>query len=338
MYERRFGLEKNPFLMTPDPGFLFLTNMHREALSGLGYAILQNKGFVVLTGDAGTGKTTLLSRLLRHMPENRVRFSLVLNPTLTPQEFLEAALWDFGITDVPESKVQRLLRLQQYVTEVQAQGHSCVLVVDEAHKLSAEVLEEIRLLTNFETADRKLLQIVLVGQQELKDLLGRDDLRQLKQRIAARFELKPLAKEEVDDYIRFRWTKAGGEFFPFSKEAIDAIGMYSRGVPRVINSICDNALLLVFATEADMMTIDHVREVISDLDLGAPPVKSKAAAVNGSGEMLKLELPKPVQSPPPMRPLRLSSLEQYIPPAPKPPRWLRWAERLGWIAMEKKSL
>src|SRR5579862_979826 len=211
MYERRFHLEKKPFAMTPDPGMLYLTPMHREALSGLVYAINEHKGFVVMIGEAGTGKTTLLSRLLRFVPEDQVNFSLVLNPTLSSAEFLESALGDFGITDIPPSKVQRLQRLQQFVTAAHINGKTCVLVVDEAHKLSPEVLEEIRLLTNFETAEQKLLQIVLVGQDELRTVLNRDDLRQLKQRIAVRFELKPLALEEVESYVRYRWARAGGQ-------------------------------------------------------------------------------------------------------------------------------
>jgi len=157
MYYQFFGLRKEPFGMTPDPAFLFLSAAHREALAGLTYAILGRKGFVVLTGDAGTGKTTLLTRVVKSVPESRARFSVILNPTLTPAEFLELVLLDFGIADVPASKAQRLTILREFLTEAYQQRRVPVLVVDEAHKLSPDVLEEIRLLSNFELPDGKLL-------------------------------------------------------------------------------------------------------------------------------------------------------------------------------------
>src|ERR1017187_3741288 len=192
MYCKFFGLDKKPFNMTPDPAFLFLTAQHREALVGLTYSILERKGFVVLTGDAGTGKTTLLTRVLQHMPETKVQSSVILNPTLTPAEFLELALLDFGIPEVPASKAQRLVKMQKLLLEGHREGRISTLVIDEAHKLSLDVLEEVRLLGNFEQDDQKLLQILLVGQSELSDLLERSDLRQLKQRIALRFTIEPL--------------------------------------------------------------------------------------------------------------------------------------------------
>src|SRR5580704_13427161 len=160
MYFQSFGLRKNPFNMTPDPAFLFLTSQHREALVGLTHAILQRKGFVALTGEAGTGKTTLLSRVLQFLPESRLQFSLILNPTLTPSEFLELALLDFGINPIPASKAQRLWKLQNLLHEGQSKGKVSALIIDEAHKLSPDVLEEIRLLGNFEGDDQKMLQIL----------------------------------------------------------------------------------------------------------------------------------------------------------------------------------
>src|SRR5215472_8629790 len=186
MYHQFFGLRKDPFGMTPDPAFLYVTAAHREALAGLTYSILSRKGFVVLTGDAGTGKTTLLTRILQSIPPSRARFSVVLNPTLTPAEFLELALLDFGIGSIPASKAQRLLLLEEFLVKAREQKQVPVLVVDEAHKLPPDVLEEIRLLSNFEQAEAKLLQIVLAGQTELAAVLNRPDLRQLKQRIAVR--------------------------------------------------------------------------------------------------------------------------------------------------------
>ena len=183
MYQSYFGLTKEPFSMTPDPAFLFLTGAHREALAGLSYAILGGKGFVVLTGDAGTGKTTLLTKMLRSIPPARAAFSVVLNPLLSPDEFLEMALLDFGVKEVPASKAQRLVLLREFLSQSRKQGKISVLVVDEAHKLAPAVLEEIRLLSNFELAETKLLQIVMAGQNELATVLNREDLRQFKQRI-----------------------------------------------------------------------------------------------------------------------------------------------------------
>ncbi len=268
MYQQFFGLRKKPFGMTPDPGLLFLTGQHREALAGLTYAILDRKGFVVLTGEAGTGKTTLLAKVLQSLPTSRIQSSVILNPTLTPAEFLEMALLDFGMTEVPASKAQRLMKLQQLLLAGQREGKISALVIDEAHKLSAEVLEEIRLLGNFERDDQKLLQILLLGQSELNQVLNREDLRQLKQRIAVRFSIGELSAAEVEQYVRYRWARAGGSLpTPFLPEAVTRLAEWSRGIPRVINAICDNALMLAFAESASQVTAAHVTEACRDLDL-----------------------------------------------------------------------
>src|ERR1035438_3831032 len=176
MYNAFFSLRKKPFNMTPDPGFLFLTAKHREALVGLTYAILDRKGFAVLTGDAGTGKTTLLARLLQEVPAAKMQSSVILNPMLAPNEFLEMIMLDFGIPDIPESKARRIWKFHQFLLQGKRDGKVSVLIVDEAHKLTPELLEEIRLLGNFECADEKLLQVALIGQSELDDLLNRPDL------------------------------------------------------------------------------------------------------------------------------------------------------------------
>jgi general secretion pathway protein A len=277
MYIESFGLRKDPFSLTPDPAFLFLTQQHREALVGLTGAILQRKGFAVLTGDAGTGKTTLLARVLQFLPTNQLQFSVIVNPTLTPAEFLELALLDFGVTDVPSSKAQRLWKLQNLLLQGQREGKVSALIVDEAHKLTTEVLEEIRMLGNFEEAGQKFLQILLVGQSELDTTLNRQDLRQLKQRIGVRLSLAPLAPTEVGEYIRHRWLRAGGTDHPFSTEAIEDIAGASRGLPRVINSVCDNALILAFAEGSSRVLDKHVRGAAKDLDLGDLPVREGAA-------------------------------------------------------------
>jgi general secretion pathway protein A len=332
LYLSHFKLTKAPFGMTPDPEFLYWTISNREALSGITYAILENKGFVILTGEAGTGKTTLLSRAIRVIPASRAVFSVVLNPTLNAEEFLESALIDFGLENLPSSKVHRLLRLQEFVTRAHSEDRTCVLVVDEAHKLSAEVLEEIRLLTNFENADRKLLQIVLAGQTELRALLNREDLRQLKQRIAVRFDLRPLSGQEVAHYMCFRWAKAGGSGeLPFSDEAVGIIGSVSRGVPRVINALCDNALLLSYASGDGTVSAAHVRQAIQDLDLGRPgehgSSSNRDAVPNLNGgpkplaPALNLPPPAPVDSAPA---LNLRTLERYMPHQRKPPLLMRW--------------
>ena len=308
MYNAFFGLHKKPFNMTPDPDFLFLTVRHREALVGLTYAILDRKGFVVLTGDAGTGKTTLLARVLQNVPAAKMQSSVILNPTLTPAEFLELVLLDFGVREVPVSKARRLALMQRLLVEGQKAGKVSTLIIDEAHKLSLDVLEEVRLLGNFEHGDQKLLQILLVGQNELSDLLERDDLRQLKQRIALRFTIDPLSREVVDQYIRFRWTLAGGaEELPFTPEAVTQIGYGSRGIPRVINAVCDNALMLAFSEASSLVEERHVREAVKDLKLHLPD----AAPATVPASVPAAAPPPVVVEPMALEPLRLRTLERY---------------------------
>ena len=268
MYEQFFGIESCPFSMTPDPSSLYLTDGHREAIAGLNYAILQRKGFVVLAGEAGTGKTTLLRKLMEMLPESEVITSVVLNPLLTPREFMELLMLDFGIPSPPRSKARRLTMLAATLIEAHRAGKSAVLFIDEAHKLTFELLEEIRLLTNFETSNQKLLQIVLAGQPELIDLLNRRDLWQLKQRIAIRLQTHPLSRDQVIKYIAHRWIKAGGSSQqPFTEDAMSLIALKSLGIPRLINAICDNALLFAFGAGAHSIGPRLVGEVVRDLDL-----------------------------------------------------------------------
>jgi len=320
MYDRAFGLRKNPFNMTPDPAFLYLTEQHREALVGLTYAILQRKGFVVLTGDAGTGKTTLLARVLQFLPASRLQFSLIMNPTLTPSEFLEMAMLDFGITDIPASKAQRLWKLQNFIVEGQLKGKVSALIIDEAHKLTPEVLEEIRLLGNFEEADRKLLQIVLVGQNELDDNLNRDDLRQLKQRISLRLYIGPISEPEVEQYIRHRWLVAGGAEPPFSREAITLIASASRGTPRLINSLCENASTFALGEGSAQIEGRHVRLAAADLNIGD---FTRGRAAEPAGPPVLEIVPPPAPAP-----------ERPDPVVPKGSVWTKWSGKLRAPARE----
>lgn len=276
MYQQAFGLRKDPFSLTPDPSFLYLTSQHREALVGLTYSILQRKGFVVMTGEAGTGKTTLLARVLQFLPPTKLQFSVILNPTLTPAEFLELALLDFGISAIPTSKAQRLWTLQHLILQGARAGKVSALVVDEAHKLSPEVLEEIRLLGNFEDADQKLLQILLVGQNELNEVLDREDMRQLKQRISVRLSIEPLAATDVDHYIHHRWLRAGGSKAPFSEAAMQYIAAASRGIPRLINSLCENAVTQALADGARTVEQQHAKTAAEDLHISGVLVPAVA--------------------------------------------------------------
>ena len=329
MYLQSFGLKKNPFGMTPDPGFLYLTAQHREVLAGLAYAILDRKGFVVLMGDAGTGKTTLLTRVLEYLPAERMQTSVILNSTLTPAEFLEMALADFGITDIPTSKARRILRLQEFLLNARSNGKISALIVDEAHKLSPEVLEEIRLLGNFEDSDAKLLQILLIGQSELNEVLNREDLRQLKQRVAMRLTINPLSAGEVGTYIQHRWSRAGGSATPFQSEAVEEIAKCSRCIPRVINVLCDNALMLALSKGENAVTRKLVQETAKDLQLTeipavAPPVKPAAEATPAAEPPAVSAAQETAAFLPTIR-----SLERYAKPGVRPSLWARWAGKFG---------
>jgi general secretion pathway protein A len=325
MYQDSFGLRKQPFSLTPDPAFLFLTEQHRAALAGLTCAILQRKGLSVMTGDAGTGKTTLLVRTLQFLPASRLQCSVIMHPTLTPSEFLELTLLDFGVTDIPSSKAQRLWKLRALLLEAQREGKASALIVDEAHKLSPEVLEEIRMLGNFEDAAQKCLQVLLVGQSELDATLNREDLRQLKQRISGRLSLAALEPAQVGEYIRHRWLRAGGAEPPFTVEAIEDIARASQGIPRVINVLCDNALISAFEDRSSQVLDCHVRAAAANLDYAELPKRSAkhppaAPGVNTSFDvvaaMQHVYATPPNDDPP--------GIEL------KPSRFARWAGRLGF--------
>jgi general secretion pathway protein A len=277
MYNEFFGLSKDPFRLTPDPEFLYFTDQHREALAGLTYAILGKKGFVVLTGEAGTGKTTMLTHVLGHLPTARVQSSVIVNPTLSPSEFLEAAMLDFGFKEIPASKAQRILAFQNFLWQGERAGRVSALIVDEAHKLSPEVLEEVRLLGNFESANEKLLQVILLGQTELDELLDREHLRQFKQRIALRLTVECLEAGDVERYIAHRWATAGGTGHPFTPDALVHIWQASRGIPRVINVICDNALMQAFGEGSREVGAAQALTAARELRLLAAAPKTETA-------------------------------------------------------------
>ena len=334
MYNEFFGLNKAPFNLTPDPALLFMPPQHREALAGLTYAILNRKGFVALIGEAGTGKTTLIGRTLQYLQNSKIHCSLILNPTLSVSEFLELVMLDFGIREVPASKAQRLARLQQMLLADHAAGRVATLVIDEAHKLSPAALEEIRLLSNFEFADQKLLQVVLIGQNELGDLLNQENLRQLKQRIAVRLSIGPLARNEVEQYIRYRWMKCGGSAtLPFSYGAIEAISSWSLGIPRLVNSICDNALTAAFGQERRSIGAEDILEVAKDLDL-------KSALATAQPEQAQpLPVAPPVRSTLPLPGTEIHSVRIIDPKrheAPKSSLVARLGRRLGLRGPERE--
>jgi general secretion pathway protein A len=270
MYKAFFSLKRNPFEITPDPSFLFPTRRHNEALAALYYGVRRHKGFVVLTGEVGTGKTLLLRCLLQLLRDsNDIKYAYVFNGRLSPLEFLQYIAGDLGLPAAGKNKSELLLQLAGYVVARGEKKLTTVLVVDEAHHLSADILEEIRLLTNLETAHEKLLQILLVGQPELDLILDSAALRQLKQRIALRSHLSALDLDETKGYIERRLQLAGsptpGQLFP--QETVAAIHRYSRGTPRLINTICENGLIAAYARQATAVSVEMIDAIAKDFRL-----------------------------------------------------------------------
>jgi general secretion pathway protein A len=267
MYLSFFGLNEKPFAITPDPRYLYLSERHAEALAHLLYGINEAGGFVQLTGEVGTGKTTIVRSLLAQTPKN-AEIALILNPKMTAPEFLLTICEELGI-GVPDSALGSLKDLvdilSEYLLRAHAAGHRVVLVVDEAQNLSPEVLEQVRLLTNLETNTQKLLQIILIGQPELRELLSRNELRQLAQRITGRYHLNPLSHEETAAYVRHRLRVAGATSDIFAAPALNAVFSLSQGVPRVINVICDRALLGAYSLDRHRVTASLVRSAAAEV-------------------------------------------------------------------------
>lgn len=288
MYKTFFNLTRNPFELTPDPTFLFSTQRHNEALAALYYGVRRHKGFVVLTGEVGTGKTLLLRCLLRLLKQSKdVAYAYLFNSRLSPTEFLQYVLSDFGLSASGKNKGELLLDLGHFVISRGSKKLTTVLIVDEAHHLPADILEEVRLLTNLETTEDKLLQIVLVGQPELDEKLDSVRLRQLKQRIALRARLDPLDINETKGYIERRLEIAGANSHGsalFSTQTIAAVYRHSRGFPRLINTICENALITAYARQMRGVTPDMIEGVAKEfrLDVVRSP---EAEKTDGQDEM-----------------------------------------------------
>jgi len=271
MYKAFFKLARNPFDLTPDPAYFVSTRRHNEALAALHYGIRRHKGFVVVTGEVGTGKTLLLRCLLRLLKESRdISYAYLFNSRLTPSEFLQYILADFGLPAAGKNKSELLLDLGQFLVLRGTKALTTVLIIDEAHHLSEELLEEVRLLSNLETTDDKLLQIVLVGQPELDQKLDSIALRQLKQRIALRAQLAPLEAQETKEYIEHRLRVAGlegdpGELFP--PDVVAAVYRHSHGFPRLINTVCENALIIAYARQIPKINTEVVEDVAREFRL-----------------------------------------------------------------------
>lgn len=281
MYHKFFGLTEDPFNMSPDPRFFYLTETLRETLSVLSYGIKSRKGFILLTGGVGTGKTTILNVMLQWLRANSAATAFIHNPRLKPEEFLDYMMKDFGIPTSGLQKGKHLFRLNEWLLKRHEAGQVVVLVVDEAQQLSTEMLEELRLLTNFETPTQKLLQIVLAGQPELDKTIRSPGLRQLRQRIALRCKTVAFTLEQTRTYIRYRLETAGAKGDLFDADAIAMVHRCSGGIGRVINLICNQALIGAYCEGLKVVNARLVEEGAKDLEFDeeAEPSEQEQASV-----------------------------------------------------------
>lgn len=272
MYNAFFGFRESPFNLSPDPAFLYRSPQHEEALANLIYGVHSRKGFIVLTGEVGTGKTTMLECLRDYLEEQYVEFAFIFNSRINVEQFFEMIAYDLDLQCTSKSKTEVLFALNQLLVQQAQEGRTTVLIVDEAHNLEWDVLEEIRLLGNLENPRLgKLLQIILAGQPELDRKLDAPNLRQLKQRIVLRCNLKPFRAQEAIEYINARLAKAGmPDQTVISDELMREVHVRSQGIPRVINALCDNLLLTAFALESKETTVEMLDEICQDMRLEWP--------------------------------------------------------------------
>jgi len=314
MYKQFFGLNRNPFEISPDPFFYHPTPRHNEALANLHYGVGRRKGFIVITGEVGTGKTLLVRCLLAELRKGNIAFGYVFNPLLSTVEFFQYIMADLGLPYAGRSKTEILLDLNRFLIQRHARGLITALVIDEAQDLRPELMEEIRLLTNLETSQQKLLQIVLLGQPELERVLDSPELRQLKQRIALRCQLLPLDEQQTRSYVLSRLERAGAkpEAPVFTDDGLSTLHEYSRGIPRIINNLCENAMVSAYARQQRPVTSEIIAEVAADFRLtpaAALPEESASTGRDGqdNGESLLRSLFRALRS------VENESLEKSIP-------------------------
>jgi general secretion pathway protein A len=264
MYEEYFGLEEKPFNLTPDPYFLYLSRGHKEALDHLYYGLIRGEGFISVYGDVGVGKTTVCRELLRMLDDGFIT-SLVLNPHLTEKELVRTILDDFGVDTSTGTKKDLLDRLNAFLLEQGRRGKKPVIIIDESQNLSHILLEQVRMISNLEADKYKLVQIILVGQKELRDKLKSRSLRQLNQRITVRYEIEPLSIDDARNYINHRMGKAGSKSGVFSESACKVIFKLTRGTPRLINVVADRALLSAYVRGGDIVEKVDVRDGVKSL-------------------------------------------------------------------------
>ena len=291
MYKSFFGLKEHPFNVNPDPRYLFLTKQIEEALSGLMYGIQTRKGFITLTGEVGTGKTTLVNRLLDWLHLKRTKTAFLFNSRMNTNQLFDFIMAEFDIPCDNKSKSQQLMKLNHWLLERYRAGETAVLIVDEAQNLTFPVLEEIRLLTNLETSTEKLLQIVLSGQPELEERLKLAQLRQLRQRITLRCRTMPLTSEQTHDYIQERLRIAGGDpqVEVFSEKALESVHYFSMGIPRVINLLCEHALINSFVEQQKVVQVKTIEDVAREFQLDEVEPLAPPASLRQDAEVFQSE-------------------------------------------------
>jgi len=291
MYKQFYGLSKNPFEINPDPAFFYPTPLHNEAWASLLYGIKKRKGFVVLTGEVGTGKTTLVNRLLDWLHLKRTKTAFLFNSRMNTNQLFDFIMAEFDIPCDNKSKSQQLMKLNHWLLERYRAGETAVLIVDEAQNLTFPVLEEIRLLTNLETSTEKLLQIVLSGQPELEERLKLAQLRQLRQRITLRCRTMPLTSEQTHDYIQERLRIAGGDpqVEVFSEKALESVHYFSMGIPRVINLLCEHALINSFVEQQKVVQVKTIEDVAREFQLDEVEPLAPPASLRQDAEVFQSE-------------------------------------------------